>query len=211
MKFLKLFRYIFIVIILLCFNTLVVSAEDVQNNKIQTNYVSMETLTDSFDYGYKLFTKNEIEDLINSSCQEILKDVDFIEINHSARDINIVYSINLSDDIPENTINRSLFDFIKSLNGFNYYDLNFEIYLKSVDKNYRTIKHKYASYTFNRETLSHLIWEDLTEDGFIKYADRIWTNIDGEQTIYKEKIVDELQLKILEIFKSYIQYKLIQK
>lgn len=210
MKFNILKSFILILIILFLGALTVYANESNEKENIETNYITINVLTDTFK-DEKVLSKKEIDNLINSSVEKFLIDNDLTDVNHSAREVNITYSVDLNEGDAETLINTSLYNFIKSLKNFDYYDFNFDIYVKYIDKNYRTVKTKYASYTFNRETLGKFNWEEISILNFVSFADRIWTDSNGEESINKEIQTDELQLKILEIFKSYIQYKIGQK
>ena len=84
----------------------------------------------------------------------------------------------------------------------------FEIYVKSMDSNMRVSKARYSSYTFNSENLISLNLEELTHHEFVLYADKTWVNNEGKEGSTKAIETDDLQLKIINILKSYIQYKI---
>ena len=49
---------------------------------------------------------------------------------------------------------------------------------------------------------------DLTHNEFVLYADKTWVNNEGKEGSTKAIETDDLQLKIINILKSYIQYKI---
>ena len=182
------------------------SKQDKSTNGIETVLVSMPVLTDDIDIN--VLSNKEIEDLINQNSEKYLKDVDSIDINHTGRQIDIVYSVNEADGEINDLINISIYNFLKSLGDFDFYSINFDVYLKTTDSNQRASKQKFASYMFKSETISSLDFEKIEYADFVSYADKFWTIEKGDEENDKTIEGDAFQLKIISILKSYIQYKI---
>lgn len=182
------------------------SIEEAQNEFINTVNITMPILTDTIER--ISLSNNEIEKLIHSSCEKALEPVESITIDHTSRNVSIIYEIDATKGDVTDLINISLYNFFSLLNDFDLYNFHFEIYVKSMDSNMRVSKARYSSYTFNSENLISLNLEELTHHEFVLYADKTWVNNEGKEGYTKAIETDDLQLKIINILKSYIQYKI---
>ena len=150
-----------------------VYAEEVpklKNNKIETTYISIDTLTDNIDNF--MLSNTETEELRKKNANKFLKEIDEISFNHVNRQVFIKYTIDTSEGDLSSLINVFLYNFFNSLNNFYFYDFEIEVNYKVVDSKQRTSKQKYCSYYFSSESLSNLNIKEVQLNEFCLYAEK---------------------------------------
>lgn len=172
---------------------------------IKTINITMNTLTDN--YSNSILSDKEIEQLITTSTDKSFEEISDININHTGRDITIKVLIDENKGNVDSLINTGIFNYFYLTKDFNLYNTNFEIEVRFENANGRMMKQHMYSYTFNKETLQKIDWENIDYKDFTKNADKYWTITEGEQE--NDKLAeDSFQLKIINILKDYVSYKL---
>lgn len=181
---------------------------DLKNEKIKTNYISMNTFIDTTNEEYKVLSQEEIETLLNSMGTKSFTELTMLDINHEEKLATIQFMVNEDDGNIDALISTGIYNFLKGIKEFVQYNIKFEVTGRYTDSNGRYMKKLLYTFTYKPETLISIDWDNLELSTICNFADETWD--ETNQELIQNNKVDEasLQIKIINILKYYVSEKI---
>lgn len=181
---------------------------DLKNEKIKTNYISMNTFIDTTNEEYKVLSQEEIETLLNSMGTKSFTELTMLDINHEKKLATIQFMVNEDDGNIDALISTGIYNFLKGIKEFVQYNIKFEVTGRYTDSNGRYMKKLLYTFTYKPETLISIDWDNLELSTICNFADETWD--ETNQELIQNNKVDEasLQIKIINILKYYVSEKI---
>lgn len=181
---------------------------DLSTEKIETNYITMNTFIDTLETKYNTLSKSEVEEFFTSMAEKSFTELTKMEFNHEEKVATIQFYVNEDDGNLEALISTEMYNFLKATKTFVEYTIKFEVSARYTDSNGRYMKKLISIYTYKPETLILITWNNQEPSKILKIADEVFDAESKESTVINKQKENANQLKVINLLKYYISEKL---